>query len=146
MKNKIIILLIFIVNIVIALPSFAQKDVIDNLKSGMTIKCKGKIISGSIDAYKEVTDYYKYENGKIYSKNLLYMFGDITKPARKVKKLKITDDYITFKDRLYKFEGFYYKWVQINRHSGQYLLNAKNDFGFFFKRANVEGVCSIENN
>ena len=64
---------------------------------------------------------------------------------KKVLKLKISDDYITFKERLYKFEASYYTWVKINRETGEFWLNAKNDYGFFYKRANVKGNCSIEN-
>ena len=89
--------------------------------------------------------YYTFKDDKLYSSNLNTLFGDITKKPKKVLKLKVSDDYITFKEHLYKFEASYYMWVKIDRKTGEYLLNAKNDYGFFFKRANVKGKCSIEN-
>lgn len=115
---------------------------IDSINS---FKCTGNLISGSINEYNDSTLYYTFKDDKLYSSNLNTLFGDITKKPKKVLKLKVSDDYITFKERLYKFEASYYMWVKIDRKTGEYLLNAKNDYGFFFKRANVKGKCSIEN-
>lgn len=115
---------------------------IDSINS---FKCTGNLISGSINEYNNSTLYYTFKDDNLYSSNLNTLFGDITKKPKKVLKLKVSDDYITFKERLYKFEASYYMWVKIDRKTGEYLLNAKNDYGFFFKRANVKGKCSIEN-
>lgn len=115
---------------------------IDSINS---FKCTGNLISGSINEYNDSTLYYTFKDDKLYSSNLNTLFGDITQKPKKVLKLKVSDDYITFKERLYKFEASYYMWVKIDRKTGEYLLNAKNDYGFFFKRANVKGKCSIEN-
>lgn len=115
---------------------------IDSINS---FKCTGNLISGSINEYNDSTLYYTFKDDKLYSSNLNTLFGDITKKPKKVLKLKVSDDYITFKERLYKFEASYYMWVKIDRKTGEYLLNAKNDYGFFFKRVNVKGKCSIEN-
>lgn len=115
---------------------------IDSINS---FKCTGNLISGSINEYNNSTLYYTFKDDNLYSSNLNTLFGDITKKPKKVLKLKVSDDYITFKERLYKFEASYYMWVKIDRKTGEYFLNAKNDYGFFFKRANVKGKCSIEN-
>ena len=121
------------------------QNIFSDINSIGSFKCTGNIINGSINEYDNSTLHYTFKNGKLYSSNLNILFGDVTKKPKKVLKLKISDDYITFKERLYKFEGSYYIWIKINRETGEYLLNAKNDYGFFFKRANVKGICSIEN-
>ena len=121
------------------------QNVFSDIDSINSFKCTGNLISGSINEYDNSTLHYTNKNGKLYSSNLNTLFGDITKSPKKVLKLKISDDHITFKERLYKLEGVYYIWIKINRETGEYLLNAKNDYGFFFKRANVKGNCSIEN-
>ena len=121
------------------------QDMFSDINSINSFKCTGNIISGSINEYNNPTLHYTFKKGKLYSSNLNTLFGDITKKEKKVLKLKISDDYITFKECLYKFEASYYTWVKINRETGEFWLNAKNDYGFFFKRANVKGNCSIEN-
>ena len=124
--------------------AFAKGDFSD-IDSIHTIKCTGNSENGSINDYDKVTDYYTFKNGEIYSSNLNNLYGDLTKDPKKVLKLKITDDYITFKDRLIKFEVTYYKWVKIDRKTGEYAFNAKNDYGYFYKKANVRGKCTVEN-
>lgn len=140
MKKFSLLLFIFLIaNTVNAQYIFSDIDSINSFK------CTGNLISGSINEYNDSTLYYTFKDDKLYSSNLNTLFGDITKKPKKVLKLKVSDDYITFKEHLYKFEASYYMWVKIDRKTGEYLLNAKNDYGFFFKRANVKGKCSIEN-
>lgn len=140
MKKFLLLLFIFL----IANTANAQY-IFSDIDSINSFKCTGNLISGSINEYNDSTLYYTFKDDKLYSSNLNTLFGDITKKPKKVLKLKVSDDYITFKERLYKFEASYYMWVKIDRKTGEYLLNAKNDYGFFFKRANVKGKCSIEN-
>lgn len=116
-----------------------------NIENINTFKCTGNRISGSIKEYDNFTNEYTFKDGEIYSTNMHAKFGDITKNPKKVLRLKITDDYITFKERLMKFEGTYYAWSKINRKTGEYFLNAKNDYGYWFKRANAKGICTVEN-
>ena len=121
------------------------QSIFSDINSIDKIKCTGTKISGSIDEYDNVTLEYTFKDGKIYSPNLNNLFGNIAKNPKKVKRLKITDDYITFKDSLSRFEAAYFMWVKIDRKTNEFTLNAKNDYGFFFKRANVKGVCSANN-
>ncbi len=118
-------------------------DAIYTTKDGTTMMCVGQRVSGSIDEYINVTDYYTFRNGKIYSKNLINMYGNINKNPKKVLRLKITDDTISFKDRLIGAWVGNYKWVKINRHTGLYTFNAKKDFATWYRVANVSGYCKI---
>ncbi len=138
-------ILFFIFVLFLANIAFSEESkIISDINTIKKLKCTVNLLNGSIDEYDNTVDYYTFQNDNIYSSNLNNLFGDITKDPKKVLKLKITDDYITFKDRLYKFEGSYYKWIKINRNTGEYIFSAKNDFGFFFKRANCKGFCTIE--
>lgn len=119
--------------------------VIGDINNINTVKCTGTMVSGSINQYENATFEYIFKDGKIFSPNLNNLFGNITKEPKKVMRLKITENYITFKDRLYKMEASYYAWAKIDRKTGEFLLNAKNEYGFFFKRANIKGVCVVEN-
>lgn len=119
------------------------EDVIYTVNDGTKLKCTGKMVNGSIDEYKQVEDYYFFKNNKLYSKNLINLYGKITEEPRKVLKLKITDDKISFKDRYYETWTLNYKWVKINRHTGEYVFNAKRDFGTWYRQANVLGSCNI---
>lgn len=121
------------------------QSIFSDINSIDKIKCTGTKVSGSIDEYDNVTLEYIFKDGKIYSPNLNNLFGNITKNPKKVKRLKITDDYITFRDSLSRFEAAYYMWVKIDRKTNEFTLNAKNDYGFFFKRANAKGICSTNN-
>ena len=119
------------------------EDKIYTVADGTKLKCTGKMINGSIDDYKEVVDYYTIQDGRIRSKNLINLYGNINKEPRKVLRQKITDDKISFKDRYYEVWTANYKWVKINRHTGEYTFNAKRDFGMWFRVANVVGSCEI---
>lgn len=126
-----------------SLPVLAQ-DAIYTVADGTRLKCTGQMVSGSIDDYKDIVDYYIIKNNRIYSKNLINLYGNITKEPRKVLRQKITTDQISFKDRFYETWVLNYKWVKINRHTGEYTFNAKRDFGTWYRRANVIGKCVIE--
>jgi len=141
---KILKICVILLSVCLFVTAANAENVFSDIKSINKIKCSGTLVSGSINEYDNAVQYYTFKDDKIYSSNLNNLFGNITKPPKKVLKLKISDDYITFKERLYKFEGAYYKWVKIDRKTGEYVFNAKNDYGFFFKRANVKGTCSIE--
>ena len=134
---------IFLFLILLTNTTLAQ-NIFSDISNIDTIECTGTKVNGSIDAYNNVTLDYIFKDDKIYSPNLNNLFGNITKNPKKVKKLKITDDYITFRDSLSGFEAAYYMWVKIDRKTDEFVLNAKNDYGFFFKRANVKGTCTIK--
>lgn len=118
-------------------------DAIYTIADGTKLKCTGKMVKGSIDDYKDVVDYYYFKDNKLYSKNLVGLYGKVTEDPRKVLKLKISDDKITFKDRYYETWTMNYKWVKIDRHTGEYAFNAKRDFGTWYRLANVLGSCSV---
>ena len=72
------------------------------------------------------------------------LFGDEARHHDTVYRLKITDDYITFKERLVKFEVGRYLKVKINRKNGEFTAEAKNDYSStVYRRANTKGVCSV---
>ena len=119
------------------------KDEINTVENGTKLKCTGEMINGSIDDYKSVVDYYTIENNKIYSRNLIDLYGNINKEPKKVLRLKITDDKIIFKDKYTEIWAINYKWVRINRHTGEYTFNAKRDLGTWYRKANVRGKCTI---
>ena len=76
--------------------------------------------------------------------NMHKLFGDEARHHDTVYRLKITDDYITFKERLVKFEVARYLKVKISRKNGEFTAEAKNDYiSTVFKRANTKGVCSV---
>lgn len=101
-----------------------------------------KSYTNSDNGYKGYA-YQSLDDGKIYSKNLINLYGNINKDAKKVMRLKISNDTISFKDRLLGAWVGNYKWVKINRHTGQYTFNAKKDFGTWYRVANVSGFCKI---
>ena len=135
--------LLLLVLIVLTCARCYAMDAIYTVKTGTTLMCTGQRVSGSIDEYLTVVDYYTFRDGKIYSKNLINMYGNINKDAKKVMRLKITDDTISFKDRLIGAWVGNYKWVKINRHTGLYTFNAKKDFSTWYRVANVSGYCKI---
>ncbi len=134
-----------VVSIFLFMNTAMAQSIFTDLNNIDKIKCTGTRINGSIEAYENVTLNYIFKDNEIYSPNLHNLFGDITKKPKKVKRLKITDDYITFKDSLSRFEAAYYMWVRIDRKTNEFTLNAKNDYTVFYKRANVKGTCSIDN-
>ena len=119
------------------------KDVFSNMDNIKSFKCKGKLVSGSINEYKNFTLYYTFKNGKLYGSNMHKLFGDEARHHDTVYRLKIKDDYITFKERLVKFEVARYLKVKINRKNGEFTAEAKNEYSAFHKRANTKGVCSV---
>ena len=101
-------------------------------------------MSGSINEYNNFTLYYTFKNGKLYASNMHRMFGDEARHLDTVYRLKIKDDYITFKERLVKFEVGRYLQVKINRKNGEFTAEAKNEYDLFYKRrASSKGVCSV---
>ncbi len=140
MKKFLLLMLLF--TFVSCVKCYAS-DVIYSVKDGTTLMCTGQRVSGSIYEYLNVVDYYTFRDGKIYSKNLINLYGNINKDAKKVMRLKISNDTISFKDRLLGAWVGNYKWVKINRHTGQYTFNAKKDFGTWYRVANVSGFCKI---
>ena len=120
------------------------KDVFSNIENIKSFSCKGKLVSGSINEYNNFTLYYTFKNGKLYATNMRRMFGDEARHLDTVYRLKIKDDYITFKERLVKFEVGRYLQVKINRKTGEFTAEAKNEYDLFYKRrANSKGVCSV---
>lgn len=63
-------------------------DVIYSVKDGTTLMCTGQRVSGSIDEYLNVVDYYTFRDGKIYSKNLINLYGNINKDAKKSNEIE----------------------------------------------------------
>ena len=127
--------------------SVFAEDVIPNIEDGMIIKCEAAKQKGTIKEYMSFTDYYTVKNGKIYSKNLSKMFGN-PNYEKKVLKLKITDDTIQFKDRLYRWKAAYYKWVTIDRHTGEYTFKARRTrtgCGGYYQSAVGTGKCTVIN-
>ena len=122
---------------------YAQ-DAIYTTADGTKIMCTASKSSGSLSEYDNFTDYYTFKNGHIYSDNLSKMFGNPSY-TKKVLKLKIDNNKISFKDRLYRWKAFYYKYVTIDRQTGKYTFEAKKDNNWycFFPRAYGSGTCSI---
>ncbi len=120
-----------------------KENVIYTIEDGTKLECTAKRINGSIDDYIDTTDYYYFKNGKVYSPNLVKLYGKINEDPRKVLKLKITDDEIKFKDRYYETWTMNYKWVTIDRKTGEYKFSAKRDFGTWYRLANALGQCKI---
>ena len=120
-----------------------KKNAIYTIEDGTKLECTAKRISGSIDDYIDTTDYYYFKNGKIYSPNLVKLYGKINEDPRKVLRLKITDDQIKFKDRYYETWTMNYKWATIDRKTGEYKFSAKRDFGTWYRLANAVGKCRI---
>lgn len=140
MRKLILLLFLFI----LTLPANA-KGSFSNIDSINSFRCKGKFIDGTIDEHKNATYRYTVKDSKIYASNLEKMYSKKSKKPKKVLKLKIEDDYITFKERYVKFQAAYYMWFKIDKKTGKFTMNAKNDYGYFYKKANVEGKCVIEN-
>ena len=139
-NHKICLLLSFM----LLLPTYTNaKDVFSNIENIKSFSCKGKLVSGSINEYNNFTLHYTFKNGKLYGSNMHTLFGDEARHLDTVYRLKITDDYITFKERLVKFEVGRYLQVKINRKNGEFTAEAKNDYDVFYKRADVKGVCSV---
>ena len=131
--------------IIFSASSVFASDVIPSLENGMVLKCVAKRDNGTYYEYKNGhTDYYEYKNGKLYSQNLSKMFGN-PNYKRKVLKLNISDNTITFKDRLYRWGASHYKWVTINRKTGKYSYDAKKQYNWawYFQKAEGHGTCSI---
>lgn len=125
--------------------SVYANDVIPPLEDGMVLKCGAVKHSGTIKEYESFVDYYTVRDGKIYSGNLSKMFGN-PNYERKVLRLKITDDTIKFKDRLYRWKASYYKWVTIDRHTGEYTFRAKRvrtGCGGYYQTAKGTGKCVV---
>ena len=121
------------------------KDKIYTTENGTKLKCTATKDSGTYYEYNNgLTDYYEFKNGKLYSQNLSKMFGN-PNYKRKVLKLKITDDTITFKDRLYRWGASHYKWVTIDRHTGKYTYEAKKQYNWawYYQKAYGSGSCEI---
>ncbi len=115
---------------------------------GTRLKCTAATRNGSLAEYKKgVTDYYTFNGGKLYSDNLVKMFGDGKKApkAKKVSKLKITDKDITFKDKLYRLNFSHYKFVTIDRKTGRYDFVAKKQFhwAWYFQVMEGYGTCRV---
>lgn len=120
------------------------KDVFSNMDNIKSFTCKGKRVSGSINEYKNVTLRYTYKNGKLYATNMHKIFGDAERHHDTVYRVKIKDDSITFKERLVKFEVARYLQVKIDRKTGKFTAEAKNEYASTsYKRANIEGVCTV---
>ena len=145
MKKILLILTVFSFCISSTFVSAAEqkKDVIYSVEDGVKLECNAKRVRGSIDDYIDITDYYYFKDGKIYSPNLVKLYGKINDDPRKVLKLKITDSEIKFKDRFYETWTMDYKWVTIDRKTGEYRFSAKRDFGTWYRTANAIGQCKI---
>ena len=143
---KKLLLIVFLLIVFTNLSFAATTYKIKNLKNGMVIKCTGAKKDGLIEEYdKKVIDYYTYQDGEIYSKNLVNMYKDGKGEAKKVKKLKITDSQITFKDRIITAKTTNRKLVTIDRKTGKYTFEAKKQYNWawFHKKAYVVGTCRI---
>lgn len=145
------ILLLFLM-LCFALPSLAAKKetnyVINTLENGTKLICTGEKYKGSIEEYDdEIEDYYTFKDGKIYSPNLYVTFKDQEDKEKKVSKLKITKKKIKFKDRLYTWGALHYKFVTIDRKTGEYHFKAKKQYTWTWYRrsAKVLGTCSYNN-
>jgi hypothetical protein len=124
--------------------SYADK-VIPTLEDGTILRCDATKSSGTIKEYTSFTDFYEVKDGKIYSQNLSKMFGN-PNYKKKVMKLKITEDTISFKDRLYRWKASYYKWVTIDRNTGKYTFKAKRErtgCGGYYQTAKGTGQCQV---
>ena len=135
----------FLLTFIVLLTTCANaKDVFSNIENIKSFNCKGKLVSGSINEYNNFTLNYTFKNGKLYGSNMHMLFGDEARHHDTVYRLKITDDYITFKERLVKFEVARYLKVKINRKNGEFTAETKNEYGnTAYKRANTKGVCSV---
>ncbi len=143
-NQKICLLLSLSLSFMLLLTTCANaKDVFSNIENIKSFNCKGKLVSGSINEYNNFSLHYTFKNGKLYGSNMHTLFGDAARHHDTVYRLKITDDYITFKERLVKFEVGRYLQVKINRKNGEFTAEAKNDYNAFSKRANLKGVCSV---
>lgn len=141
MKKWIIVLCLAVMSTV----SVYASDVIPTLEEGMVLKCDAVKESGTIKEFSSFTDYYTVRGGKIYSGNLSKMFGN-PNYERKVLRLKITDDTIKFKDRLYRWKACYYKWVTIDKHTGEYTFKARRTrtgCGGYYQSAKGTGKCVV---
>lgn len=139
-------ILVLLAVLFIASNSVFAEYAIPELKDGMILKCVAKMDTGSYTEYQNGnTDYYEYKKGKIYSSNMSKMFGN-PNYKKKVLRLKITDDAIYFKDRLYRWGKFHYKWVKIYRDTGRYSFYAKKQYFFipYYRQACCHGTCTVE--
>ena len=142
----IFVLFLFFININSA---YGANYKINSVNDGTVLKCTGKKQSGSINEYdKDTVDYYTFKDGKIYSKNMVNLFLNGKGDERKVKKLKINDDQITFRDELYQPFVANYKYVTIDRKTGAYNFEAKREYSgsYHYKKAIVTGQCSVVKN
>ena len=115
--------------------------------NGTRLKCTSTMQRGSLQEYRNRTtvDYYIFKDGMIYSANISKKFGNPQKPPKHVYKLQITNNYITFKDRLYRWKACHYKFVTINSKTGAYSFVAKRDYNwaFYYQKAYNNGMCKI---
>lgn len=119
---------------------------ISTIYDGMILKCTGAKQNGKLKEYgSNIIDYYTLRDGKIYSKNLVNVFKYGNGNEKKVKKLKIDANQISFKDKLRMGNSKIIKWVEINRESGEYIFTAKRKYNTppMSRSAFVEGECSI---
>ena len=134
-----VLILLLITNTAFASAIYTTAD-------GTRLKCTSTMQRGSLTEYKNKTtvDYYIFKNGELYSDNLSKMFGNPQKPPKHVYNLQVSNQYITFKDRLYRWSAFHYKWVTINRQNGSYYFEAKKDCNWFhYQKAYNNGKCQI---
>ena len=115
---------------------------------GTRLKCTANTRNGSLKEYKgSITDYYTFKNGKLYSDNLGRMFNSTNKEPKlkRVWKLRISDNEITFKDRLYKLAFSHYKFVTIDKKTGRYDFVAKKQFNWawYFQIMEGYGTCKV---
>ena len=123
-------------------------NVIYTTANGTQLECTGVRYKGTIREYKDaVVDYYTFRNGKLYSPNMFHDFrADDDDRTKKVSKLKITKDTISFKDRLwFGHKSNHYKWATIDRHTGEYNFRASKKYHWTWYRqtAMVSGHCKI---
>ncbi len=144
--KKIIAVLLFIAFLGFGFEFWFSKDVIYTTADGTRLKCTAKKNISSIKEYgNNITDYYTFKNGKIYSDNLNKVFGTKERAPKRVWRLKITDKEITFKDRIYLFKASHYKWVTIDRKTGKYTFDGKKQYNWmwYFQQINANGYCRI---
>lgn len=141
LMKKILVLGLFLLcaNVVMA------QDAIYTTADGTKLKCTATRDSGTYYEYKDgLVDYYDFKKGKLYSSNLSKKFGNPNYKKR-VMKLNITEDSISFKDRLYRWGASHYKWVDIDRHTGNYTFEAKKQYNWawYYQKAYGKGTCEI---
>ena len=119
---------------------------ISTIYDGMILKCTGAKLDGKLKEYgSNVIDFYTVKDGKIYSKNLVNVFKYGNGKERKVKKLKIDANQISFKEKIRTGNSKVIKWSEISRENGEYIFKAKRKFNTppISKSAYVEGECII---